>query len=858
MADIDFTTMQQEIQAMAERFGTTTDGLSDFIKVTGKGTKEFKKQIEDLNKEIKKGQAGYAQQKKVLDELNDALSELGDTTDDAAKTSKKQSLLAERDALAHSAMMRGVTEDVAEGVTKSTVSMVQGAGAFVKGLQANQSAAQLSGDLFKIGIDVAAAGIKTAGGAAEKFGSKMMDAKNPFVAAIGMVTTGLGMVANATAETAAKVAKFAVDVAQVEVEKTYKAFNSMSASGAMFADGMTGMRNAAGAAGMTVDLFANVLKNQSANIGASGLGINEGAKRIGGALTAGGASMKKNLLNLGYGFEEQAELVAETMKSMRGSTSGPLRASNQQVAEQTQKYAENLRIIAAITGEDAKKKMAQVQDEANQLAFQQKLAKKSPEEQAAIMRAFSNMNSLQRKNFMDMVNFGSVINSQGASAAALSGGLRDSVSEAYQNYQQGTLDDAKMRNINARENGRMQKEFLDQTSIGLVDAAGIPGHASDLAKSFMQSINEIKLATPEAIKAGEKAAKDQEKTTDGLTKGVVDAETAAMELKKSLQNILTPAIMDFANLSKKMLRSVQDTLDEYGYGKTKEQKASDEKNTRILKNQYTKEYGGFGEMRYQQDLAAWNKEQARNKELQQLKEDGDIEGYNAELAKIADEKKRMENLRAMGMAQPERAPSMIENYMKGISKHANGGSIRAGATGIVGEAGPELVSGPASVISAATTEKFITAANTTNTDTVKVLQGAIRSLESMMSGLKRVKAEESEDLASMLYEGTLGGSDFKPATWATNSSITAQGGAQGMAEMMKGWVADLQNPEEQRNSSGASVVQDSASNEHIKSLAENTIRMVEEMKRMNEAMYTNNKYTSGILQNSYQAINTLS
>jgi hypothetical protein len=300
-----------------------------------------------------------------------------------------------------------------------------------------------------------------------------------------------------------------------------------------------------------------------------------------------------------------------------------------------------------------------------------------------------------------------------------------------------------------------------------------------------------------------------------------------------------------------MLRSVQDTLDEYGYGKTKEQKASDEKNTRILKNQYTKEYGGFGEMRYQQDLAAWNKEQARNKELQQLKEDGDIEGYNAELAKIADEKKRMENLRAMGMAQPERAPSMIENYMKGISKHANGGSIRAGATGIVGEAGPELVSGPASVISAATTEKFITAANTTNTDTVKVLQGAIRSLESMMSGLKRVKAEESEDLASMLYEGTLGGSDFKPATWATNSSITAQGGAQGMAEMMKGWVADLQNPEEQRNSSGASVVQDSASNEHIKSLAENTIRMVEEMKRMNEAMYTNNKYTSGILQNSY-------
>lgn len=89
MADIDFTQMQQEIQAMAEKFGTTTDGLSDFIKVTSKGTKEFKKQIDDLNKEIKKGTAGYAEQKRVLGELNKALEEMGDTTNDAAKTTKK-------------------------------------------------------------------------------------------------------------------------------------------------------------------------------------------------------------------------------------------------------------------------------------------------------------------------------------------------------------------------------------------------------------------------------------------------------------------------------------------------------------------------------------------------------------------------------------------------------------------------------------------------------------------------------------------------------------------------------------------------------------------------------------------------
>ena len=851
MADIDFTTMQQEIQAMSERFGTTTEGLSDFIKATSKGTKEFKKQIDDLNKEIKKGTAGYAQQKKILDELNDALSELGDTTNDAAKTSKKQSLLAERDALAQSAMMRGIMEDTAEGVTKSAVSMTIGAGAFVKGLQANQSAAQLSGDLFKVGVDVAAAGMKTAGGMAEKFGDKMMNSANPFVAAIGAVTSGVGMLAQASAETAAKLVKFAIDVTQIEVEKTYKAFNSMSASGAMFADGMTGMRNAAGAAGLTVDQFAGVLKNQSENISASGLGMTEGSKRIGGALTAGGVLMKKSLLNLGYGFEEQAELVAETMKSMRGSTSGPLRASNQQVAEQTQKYAENLRIIAAITGEDAKKKMAQVQDEANQLAFQQKLAKKSPEEQAAIMRGFSNMNSLQRKNFMDMVNFGSVVNTEGAAAAALSGGLRDSVSEAYQNYQQGTLDDAKMRDINSRENGRMQKEALDQSGVALAGAAGIPGLAGDLAKSLMTMVNEVKTGTPEAIKAAEQARKDQEKTTDGLTTGVTGAEIAAQGLKTALQEVLTPAIMDFANVSKKMLQTVKDTLNDLGYGKTKEQKASDEKNTRILKNQYTKEYGGFGEMRYQQDLAAWNKEQARNRELQQLKEDGDIEGYNAELAKIADEKKRMENLRAAGMAQPERAPSMIENYMRGITKHAKGGSIRSGATGLVGEAGPELVSGPASVISAATTEQLITAID------------ALREMNGIRFGNNDFSAQVGmNEGRRKVLEGRIGAFkgvslDALENAFASTADYKSIGDAKDAMGFAKGGIASGSLGGYQAELHGTEAVVPLPDNKSIPVKLDSsalTATLYEQnglLTSILAAMNKGNSLSSGILQNSY-------
>ena len=574
MADIDFTTMQQEIQAMAEKFGTSTDALGEFIKVTSKGTKEFKKQIEDLNKEIKKGKAGYAQQKTILDELNRALEDLGDTTNDAAKTSKKQSLLAERDALAQSALMRGIMENTAEGVSKSAVSMTIGAGAFVKGLQANQSAAQLSGDLFKVGIDVAAVGMKTAGGIAEKFGDKMMNSANPFVAAIGAVTSGLGMFAQASAETTAKIAKFGVDVLQAEVEKTYKAFNSMSASGAMFADGMTGMRNAAGAAGLTVDQFAGVMKNQSVNIAASGLGMTDGAKRIGGALLTGGDKMRKSLLNLGFSFEDQAELVAETMKDMRGVSTGPLKASNAQVAEQTQKYAENLRIITAITGEDAKKKMEETRNQANQLMFQQKLAGMDETQRKNIINAMGNMSKQQQVDYMDMINFGSIINTTGAILSSTIPEYGKSIRDSVEATRTNTLNDVKQRQINAAHHDAMNKQLIENTGTAAAGAAGLSGVAADNATASMELLNFNKSQTAEAIKQAELNKTAQEKTVDGLTGGVTGAEIAAQGLKTALQDVLTPAIMDYAKVSKAMLQSIKDVMNDLGYG-SKEDKEKD-------------------------------------------------------------------------------------------------------------------------------------------------------------------------------------------------------------------------------------------------------------------------------------------
>ena len=851
MSDIDFTKMQEELDAMAAKFGTTTAGLSDFLKVTSKSTKEFKKQIDELNKEIKKGKQGYVDQKRILDSINDKLEEFGDTTGDAAKTTKKQSLLAERDALAHSAMMRGVTEDVAAGVGKSVVAMTYGAGAFVKGLQANQSAAQLSGEVFKLGIDVAAVGMKTAGGMAEKFGDKMMNSANPWVAAIGLVTSGVGMLAQASAETAAKIAKFGVDVLQAEVEKTYKAFNSLSASGAMFADGMTGMRDAAGKAGMTVDLFAGVLKNQSANIAASGLGMTEGAKRIGGALSFGGDKMKKSLLNLGFGFEEQAELVAETMKDMRGVSSGPLKASNAQVAEQTQKYAENLRIITAITGEDAKKKMEETRNQANQLMFQQKLAGMDETQRKNIINAMGNMSKQQQVDYMDMINFGSIINTTGAVLSSTIPEYGKSIRDSVEATKNGTLDDVKQRQINASHYDTMNKQIIASTGTAAAGAAGLAGVASEDAKAKMELLNYNRSQTAEAIKAAEENKTAQEKTTDGLTTGVTGAENAAMGLKRTLQEVLTPAIEDYASVSQRMLKVVKDSLDEMGYGQTKEQKSKNKSNMKDLSKQYDKEYGGFGEMRLQNDLKAWNAQQAELKKLQELKNSGDEEEYAAMQARIDNRKKEQENLRAAGLAPAESGPSMVAQYMNGITKHAKGGSIKAGATGLVGEEGPELIQGPAAITPNLTTEQLIIAI-----DALREMKGT-RTGENGFEPLvgmnkdrwkvleDRIKPAKGTSLDA-LQKAFASSADYKPIGDAKAAMGFAKGGVS--SGSMGGYQAELHGTEAVVPlPDGKSIPVKLDSSSLTASLQEQTGLLNNILTTLNKG----NSLSSGILQNSY-------
>lgn len=547
----------ESINAILARFPAVTVALKNFGEQAKKSSADFKKELVELNKEIKKGRAGYQDQLRALEQLNDSI-------EDAVKKNKSKAeidrLQQQKQRLLEEAAWQNTREQLQQFGTELGKATIAGTGKFVRGLQDSASSTQLTSTILNAGIDIAAKGIASAGSAATGFGASMMNAKNPFVAGLGVVISGLGYVGKAAAEAGAGLAKFAVEIFAKELEKTVKSFHDISAGGALFTDGMEGMRIAAKDSKLTLEDFAGVISRQSTALGASGLSVPIAVKRMGGALAAGGDVMRKNLLNLGYRIEEHGDLVAETMMQMRQS-GGPLMSSNAVVAEQTEKYAENLRVIAALTGEDAKTRSKAAQDQANQLAFQQKLAALPETQRAAVMRAYTAADAVTRKNFMDLVNFGSVINTQGAILTAQLPAQREKQDRMFMLYNQRMLDEESFRQIQKDTNGRIQKELTDQYgamgAIAQVQAAGYGGEIAEVAQMGMEILKEV-APDAAAITAAETLAKEQRDTTNKLTSDMNDAAIAAKDLAIALQQVTLELLPKAAEINKATLETFKD------------------------------------------------------------------------------------------------------------------------------------------------------------------------------------------------------------------------------------------------------------------------------------------------------------
>jgi hypothetical protein len=508
------------------------------------------KQLKDLSGEI--------------EQLDDEIEKLADATDQESRQRKEQLQLVREN-------MRQVQQDTE--VRKANIASVlsfsktlsgsigiagQAMGNFAKQLQSGTDAFSLAGTVINAGIDIANTGVQAAASGMSAAGNVLSSSTNPKLKTLGVVSSIAAPLISGLGNASAQTAKFLTDFLLVEAKKLSEGFNKMSASGAMFAGGMGEMSQLSHGAGLSIKQFSEVVARNSEALGQSGLGVSEGARQIGRvANDLKKSGVRDQLMNLGYSVEEQADLIAQTTANMRRGAGG--KSSDGEIAAQTAKYAENLRTIAAITGEDAKKKVAEAQQQNQILAFQQELAKKSPEQRAQIDAAMATMTEQEKKNFRDRVVLGTVVNQEGAIYEATVKGAREKGENALQLFNNNELTAKKNAELNAQYGEQIKDSILSQKGIATAGYV-VGGQMNDVAKSQLDALNQANTYTKEGVAAGSKAVEDQKNTHDETTNNLNRAQLAAQDMAIQIEDIAQKQLPKFGEAVKNVIDTINKQL----------------------------------------------------------------------------------------------------------------------------------------------------------------------------------------------------------------------------------------------------------------------------------------------------------
>ena len=524
-----------------------------------------------FTKGIKEGFSAVADFSADLQTLDTAIA-------NATDSAKKSELETQRETMARRAntvAMQAAAMDFTKAIGKNVIGGITStAGKFVTGLQNNASATELSSTLMNSAVDMATGAASTAGQGISKMGDTALALGKPGskLQIMGAAASLAGSALAGIAEGAGKLAKFGIEVLSKEVEKTVKSYTDMSRAGAMFANGMTGMRNSASQAGLTVDQFSKVVTENAGTLASSGMGVGEATKKMGDVsfqldktVGTSGKSLRREMLQLGYSFEEQAALTAEVMGDLRRGRSTAL-GDDKAIAQQTAEYAGSLRTIAAITGEDAKAKMQEQRKAATQVAFRlklQELEQKQPGITQKMLASMATMDETSKKALMEQMTIGTVIDKSANIMSAGSQAYADKISGIANLAESGAFTTEKAQMIQAEANDRMQGDLANFREIGI---AGMTGSLSDLNAAISGQIENMDRITVSAVESSQKLVNQQKGTTDELTAQTMAAAEAAQKLKLQLQDVLTPAIAKFATVSAEMLGAVQKQLAELGLG----------------------------------------------------------------------------------------------------------------------------------------------------------------------------------------------------------------------------------------------------------------------------------------------------
>jgi hypothetical protein len=334
--------------------------------------------------------------------------------------------------------------------------------------------------------------------------------------ALGYLAKNAKEAANAEAD----LAKQGIGLLMQEGSKLVKTFREMTSGGAIFSNGMQTMIQATQGTKLRLEDMAKVVKEHSQAFAENGIGIEAATKTVGNvarmfASTSGTlAKTDRQLLALGFSYEEQAGLAAETLAKMKQGANGR-DISDRQVAEATKNYAENLSLLKTLTGEEAKTKMDATRQANATLQFELVKQKMSATQRAELDAAMAKMTPIEQQNLRERMVYGAVVNKAGAILEAQMPSMKAN-GEAYARL---AKNNELTVNTVAAQQAKTGKQTLEESKNMMGIARSRNADMKETQDAMLAGIKQAQATTEENVKAAKLAQKAQE-------------EKAAAEAKK--------------------------------------------------------------------------------------------------------------------------------------------------------------------------------------------------------------------------------------------------------------------------------------------------------------------------------------
>lgn len=192
---------------------------------------------------------------------------------------------------------------------------------------------------------------------------------------VGLAVAALSSMTGALGDATNFLANNVMPVFNTYVKSLSTGFKEAAQAGGLFVGGLTELQNTALSAGVNTETFGKLLREQSANLQLFGGDVVNGGRRVAQVTQQLAKNLGPNyqqmFVQMGYSVQEIPGIIAQVGADVSRTIGG---ATNEQVAKAVQDYAKNLRVIADLTGQDAKTLQEKAANEFKDLRYRQFLS----------------------------------------------------------------------------------------------------------------------------------------------------------------------------------------------------------------------------------------------------------------------------------------------------------------------------------------------------------------------------------------------------------------------------------------------------------------------------------------------------